>query len=67
MDIERDELLRAAASSRNYRQPTARESARRLLSRLRETFLETADQEGWAQHTEATLGKAEAVRILKIA
>ena len=67
VDIERDELLRAAASFVNDRQPTARDSARRLLSRLRETFLETADQEGWAQHTEATLGKAEAVRILKIA
>ena len=50
----------------NDRQPTAGKCTKVVVA-LRETFLETADQEGWAQHTEATLGKAEAVRILKIA
>mmetsp|Transcript_6760 Transcript_6760/g.10395 ORF Transcript_6760/g.10395 Transcript_6760/m.10395 type:complete len:298 (-) Transcript_6760:1002-1895(-) len=72
VEIEFEELLRAAAIFVHDRQPVARESARKLVTQLRETHARShgaagdGDGDGWVQFVEKILGKPVASKICKL-
>ena len=76
LDANGEAMLRCAAAWSNDRQPGAREGGRRLLALLKKQFRVRRGEEkdggasgdlAWDGLAERTLGKAEAVRIARIA
>jgi len=49
----------------NDRQPGARESARQLLSKLKDTYYHDTSSDEWFRFVERSLGKPTAIKILR--
>ena len=49
----------------NDREPRARESARLLISGLKEARLQSMKTEAWGEFVEEVIGKTAAIKILK--